>query len=78
MTQELIAGILGVRRKGITEAAGKLQHAGFIRYRRAHITVLERTGLERYACECYAVGKKELSRLLPDVRYRQDFAALMP
>ena len=68
MTQELIAGMLGVRREGIADAAGKLQHAGFIRCRRAHITVLERTGLESRACECYAVGKKELNRLLPDVR----------
>jgi CRP-like cAMP-binding protein len=72
MTQELIAGILGVRRDDITEIAEKLHHAGFIRYRRAHITVLERTGLERCACECYGVVKKELIRLLPDVRYRQD------
>lgn len=67
MTQELIAGMLGVCREGITEAAVKLQQAGFIRYRRAHITVLERTGLESSACECYALGKKELMRLLPDV-----------
>jgi CRP-like cAMP-binding protein len=74
MTQELIAGMLGVRREGITEAAGKLQHAGFIRCRRAHITVLERAGLESCACECYAVVKKELSRLLPDVWYRQGIA----
>lgn len=74
MTQELIAGILGVRREGITEAASKLQHAGIIRYRRAHITVLERTGLENCACECYAVGKKELIRLLPDVLNHQDIA----
>lgn len=78
MTQELIAGMLGVRREGITGAAGKLQQAGFIRYRRAHITVLERAGLESWACECYAVGKKELIRLLPDVRYRHDIAAATP
>jgi len=71
MTQELVASMLGVRREGITEAAGKLQHAGFIRYRRGHISVLERSGLETLACECYAVVKKELSRLLPDVRHRQ-------
>jgi CRP-like cAMP-binding protein len=77
MTQELIAGMLGVRREGITEAAGKLQHAGFIRYRRAHITVLERTGLEGRACECYAKGKKEMIRLLPDVRYHRDIATSM-
>lgn len=69
LTQELIARMLGVRREGITEAAGKLQHAGFIRFRRAHITVLERTGLEGCACECYAADKKELIRLLPDVRH---------
>ena len=75
MTQELIAGMLGVRREGITEAAGKLQHAGFIRYRRAHITVLERTGLESGACECYAAGKKELTRLLPAVRQPREIAA---
>jgi CRP-like cAMP-binding protein len=65
MTEELIAGILGVCRERIAEAAGKLQQAGVIRYRRAHINVLERDGLESRACECYAVGRKELSRLLP-------------
>ena len=74
MTQELVAGMLGVRREGITEAAGKLQRAGFIRYRRGHISVLERSGLETRACECYAVVKKELSRLLSDVRHRQGVA----
>jgi CRP-like cAMP-binding protein len=72
MTQELVAGMLGVRREGITEAAGNLQRAGFIRYRRGHIAVLERSGLETLACECYAVVKKELGRLLSDVRYRQE------
>jgi CRP-like cAMP-binding protein len=77
MTQELIAGILGMRRDDITEAAEKLHNAGFIRYRRAHITVFERTGLESCACECYAVVKKELTRLLPDVRYRQGIATAM-
>jgi CRP-like cAMP-binding protein len=71
MTQELVASMLGVRREGITEAAGKLQSAGFIRYRRGHIEVLHRAGLESHACECYAVVKKELSRLLSDVQYRQ-------
>jgi CRP-like cAMP-binding protein len=71
MTQELIASALGVRREGITEAAGNLQRAGIIRYRRGHISVLERAGLEAGACECYAVVKKELGRLLSDVQYRQ-------
>jgi CRP-like cAMP-binding protein len=71
MTQELVARMLGVRREGITEAAGNLQRAGVIRYRRGHIAVLERSGLESRACECYAVVKKELGRLLSDVRYRQ-------
>lgn len=74
MTQELVASMLGVRREGITEAAGKLQRAGLISYRRGHISVLDRTGLESHACECYAVVKKELVRLLPDVKYRQDSA----
>lgn len=67
MTQELVASILGVRREGITEAAGKLQHAGFISYRRGHISVLDRAGLEHTTCECYAVVKNEFSRLLSDV-----------
>jgi CRP-like cAMP-binding protein len=67
MTQELVASMLGVRREGITEAAGKLQNAGFIRYRRGHISVLDRIGLEAHVCECYAVVKKELCRLLTDV-----------
>jgi CRP-like cAMP-binding protein len=76
MTQELVASALGVRREGITEAAGNLQRAGVIRYRRGHISVLERSGLEVGACECYAVVKKELSRLLSDVRYRQNASAV--
>jgi Mn-dependent DtxR family transcriptional regulator len=71
MTQDLIASMLGVRREAITEAAGNLQRAGFIRYRRGHISVTERSGLEAGACECYAVVKKELERLMSDVRYRQ-------
>jgi CRP-like cAMP-binding protein len=74
ITQELVASMLGVRREGITEAAGKLQHAGFIRYRRGHIAVLDRSGLETRACECYAVVKKELCRLLSDVQLRQEIA----
>jgi CRP-like cAMP-binding protein len=64
MTQELVASMLGVRREGITEAAGRLQQAGFIRYRRGHIAVLDRTGLEGRSCECYGVVKAELNRLL--------------
>ncbi|HSC94606.1 MAG TPA: Crp/Fnr family transcriptional regulator, partial [Burkholderiales bacterium] len=66
MTQELIANMLGVRREGVTEAAGKLQAAGLIRYSRGHITVLDRPRLEKQVCECYAVVKKEMDRLLPD------------
>jgi CRP-like cAMP-binding protein len=65
MTQELVASILGVRRESITEAALKLQGAGLIRYRRGHIAVLGRIGLESLACECYEVVKKEAGRLLP-------------
>lgn len=65
MTQELIANMLGVRREGVTEAAGNLQQAGLIRYQRGHITVIDRAGLERRTCECYAVVKKEYDRLLP-------------
>lgn len=66
MTQELIANMLGVRREGVTEAAGKLQQAGLIHYSRGHITVLDRAGLEARTCECYAVVKKECDRLLPN------------
>jgi CRP-like cAMP-binding protein len=65
MTQELIANMLGVRREGVTEAAGNLQSAGLIRYSRGHITVLDRPRLEQRVCECYAVVKKEFDRLLP-------------
>ena len=65
MTQELIANMLGVRREGVTEGAMKLQKAGLIRYARGHITVLDRPGLEKRTCECYAVVKKEYERLLP-------------
>lgn len=63
-TQELIANMLGVRREGVTEAAGKLQQAGLIEYRRGRITILDRRGLETRACECYEVVKAELDRLL--------------
>ena len=66
MTQELIANMLGVRREGVTEAAGNVQKAGLIKYHRGHITVIDRPGLEARVCECYAVVKKEFDRLLPD------------
>jgi CRP-like cAMP-binding protein len=66
ITQELIANMLGVRREGVTEAAGKLQNAGLIRYRRGHITVLDRVALEQRSCECYRVVRTEYERLLPD------------
>jgi len=67
MTQELIANMLGVRREGVTEAAGKLQEAELIRYRRGKITVVDRRGLEARCCECYQVVKTEFDRLLPYV-----------
>lgn len=72
ITQELIANMLGVRREGVTEAAGKLQQSGLISYRRGHITLLNRQGLEENVCECYGVVKKEFARLLNDVRQRQE------
>ncbi|MDP2869763.1 Crp/Fnr family transcriptional regulator [Methyloversatilis sp.] len=68
MTQELIANMLGVRREGVTEAAGRLQECGLISYRRGHITVLDRPGLEKRTCECYAVVKEEYDRLLPALK----------
>jgi CRP-like cAMP-binding protein len=67
MTQDLIANMLGVRREGVTEAAGNLQRAGLIIYSRGHITVLDRPGLEARVCECYDVVRREFRRLLPDV-----------
>jgi CRP-like cAMP-binding protein len=67
MTQELIANMLGVRREGVTEAAGKLQRLGVIDYSRGHITVLDRPKLETLSCECYAVVKTETDRLLPHI-----------
>jgi CRP-like cAMP-binding protein len=76
MTQELVANALGVRREGVTEAAGNLQRAGVISYRRGHLSVINRAGLESRACECYAVVKKELARLLSDVQYRQSASAI--
>src|SRR5471032_1054840 len=72
MTQELIANMLGVRREGVTVAAGNLQRAGYISCRRGHISVLDRVGLEGGVCECYDVVKKEFARLMSDVRQRQE------
>jgi CRP-like cAMP-binding protein len=66
MTQELIANMLGVRREGVTESAGRLQKLGLIHYNRGRIRVLDRLALEAHACECYAVVKREFERLLPD------------
>lgn len=66
MTQKLIARLLGVRREGVTEAALKIQSAGYIKYSRGHVTILDRLGLESRACECYQVVKKEYQRLLPE------------
>jgi CRP-like cAMP-binding protein len=74
MTQELIASMLGVRREGVTEAARKLQGRGYISYRRGHITVLDRHGLEADVCECYDVVKKEFARLMSDAPQRQKAA----
>ena len=65
ITQELIANLLGVRREGVTEAAGNLQRDGLIHYSRGRITVRDRRALEARVCECYAVVRKEISRLLP-------------
>jgi CRP-like cAMP-binding protein len=68
MTQELLSNILGVRRASISDIAGRLQKDGLIRYERGHMTVLDRPGVERRSCECYAVVKKEYDRLLPDIK----------
>ena len=68
MTQELVASMLGVRRESVTDAAGRLQQVGFIYYRRGHIAVLDRVGLESRACECYGVVSSERGRLLADMR----------
>jgi CRP-like cAMP-binding protein len=77
MTQELIANMLGVRREGVTEAAGKLRDAGIIDYRRGHIKVLERAKLEEHVCECYAVVKKEFDRLLLDIPPGNAFSSIL-
>lgn len=72
MTQELIAGMLGVRREGVTEAAGNLQRAGIISYSRGRIEVLDRPGLEHAVCECYSVVKVEFDRLMSDIPRNDD------
>ena len=77
MTQELIANMLGVRREGVTEAAAHLKEAGLIEYRRGHITVLDRAGLEARVCECYGVVKREFDRLLPEIRVPKSVANRM-
>lgn len=77
MTQELVANMLGVRRESVTEAAGGLQNAGYIRYRRGHIAVLDRDGLQLRACECYAVVKAEMNRLLHDEINPQNGSAVL-
>lgn len=74
MTQQLVANMLGVRREGVTAVAGKLQDAGLIRYRRGHITVVQRAGLERHTCECYDVIRTELGYLEPVVNLRAKVA----
>jgi CRP-like cAMP-binding protein len=71
MTQDLVANMLGVRREGVTEAAGNLQRFGFISYRRGHIAVLDRSGLEKRSCECYDVVRTEMRRLFSDMQVRQ-------
>ncbi len=71
MTQELIANMLGVRREGVTEAAGKLQKDGVIEYSRGHLTVLKRQKLEELCCECYAVVRDETNRLFPPSRFEK-------
>jgi len=75
MTQELVASMLGVRRESVTLAAGHFQEAGYIRYRRGHITVLDPAGLRQCACECYDVVKSEMDRLLTETRLRQNQSA---
>jgi hypothetical protein len=75
MTQEMVAGMLGVRRESIAEAAGRMQQAGVVHSRRGHLAVLERAGLETRVCECYAVVKNEFGRLLSDVRSRERVAS---
>jgi CRP-like cAMP-binding protein len=75
MTQELVASLLGVRREGVTDAAGNLQRAGLISYRRGHIAVLDRVGLQARSCECYGVVRKEMTRLMGERRGQEQLAA---
>jgi CRP-like cAMP-binding protein len=77
MTLELIANLLGVRREGVTDAAGKLRVAGIIEYSRGHIKVVDRKKLEQKVCECYAVVKNEVDRLLSDIPRNNAFSTLM-
>jgi hypothetical protein len=72
----LIANMLGVRREGVTEAAGHLQSAGIMRYSRGHITILDRRKLEGQVCECYAVVKREMDRLLPRTAFIESRSAV--
>lgn len=72
LTQERIASMLGVRREGVTEAAGKLQKRGVIKYRRGHITILDRPALEKHCCECYSVVRQQCDRLVGDEQVRPD------
>jgi CRP-like cAMP-binding protein len=76
ITQELVASLLGVRREGVTEAAGNLQRAGLISYRRGHIAVLDRIGLQARSCECYGVVRKEMTRLMGERRGRDERVAV--
>jgi CRP-like cAMP-binding protein len=76
VTQEMIAGVLGVRRESVTEVAGALQRAGVIRYRRGHISVLDRSGLNGMVCECYGVVKHQLQRLLADSAERPMYGSV--
>jgi Mn-dependent DtxR family transcriptional regulator len=78
MTQERIAGMLGVRRVGVTEVAGKLQADRLINYRRGRITVLDRRGLEERVCECYGIVKKEYDRLLDEPDHRAIYPSTRP
>jgi CRP-like cAMP-binding protein len=77
LTQEFLAMMLGVQRTGVTAAAGALQRAGLIRYKRGNVTILDRRGLVRRSCECYGVSKKEFDRLLGDRPIRNTRSAIV-